>query len=227
MKRLIKLLILIIISLSVYFIYQKTNNSSYTITNIGDKLSLGINSYGMKEYGYIDYYKDYLQNTKERVVINKEYANEKQTIKQIIKELEQSPKIKRVLTDTDILIITLGYNDLLEELSLTENISNSKLDKIIKEIEINYDNLIQEVKKYYHGEIIVIGYYESNKDDYYINKGIKKLNSILNKENITFINTYNLLKNRNNFFSNPNSYFPNNQGYNAIYKEIVRKSLAK
>lgn len=227
MKRLIKLLILIIISLSVYFIYQKTNNSSYTITNIGDKLSLGINSYGMKEYGYIDYYKDYLQNTKERIVINKEYANEKQTIKQIIKELEQSPKIKRVLTDTDILIITLGYNDLLEELSLTENISNSKLDKIIQEIEINYDNLIQEVKKYYHGEIIVIGYYESNKDDYYINKGIKKLNSILNKENITFINTYNLLKNRNNFFSNPNSYFPNNQGYNAIYKEIVRKSLAK
>lgn len=227
MKRLIKLLILLIISLSVYFIYQKTNNSSYTITNIGDKLALGINSYGMKEYGYIDYYKDYLQNTKERVVINRDYANEKQTIKQIIKELEQSPKIKRVLTDTDILIITLGYNDLLEDLSLTENISNGKLDKIITEIEINYDKLIQEVKKYYYGEIIVIGYYESNKDDYYLNKGIKKLNSILNKENITFINTYNLLKNRKSFFSNPNSYFPNNQGYNAIYKEIVRKSLAK
>lgn len=227
MKKLLKLLILILISLSVYFIYQKTRNSTYTITSIGDKLSLGINSYGIKEYSYIDYYKEYLEKTKENVIINKTYSTNKQTIKKVLTELEKSPSIKRVLTDTDILIITLGYNDLLEELSLTENITENKLNVIIEEIQEDYNKMLEEIKKYYHGEIIVIGYFESNTDNYYINKGIRKLNTILNKDNITFINTYNLLKNREKLFSNPNSYFPNHNGYEAIFNEIVRKKLAK
>ena len=49
MNKLIKLITLIILSLSVYLIYNKTNNSYYKITNIGDKLSTGITSYGIKE----------------------------------------------------------------------------------------------------------------------------------------------------------------------------------
>lgn len=227
MEKLLKLLFLILISLSVYFIYQKTRDSTYTITSIGDKLSLGINSYGIKEYSYIDYYKEYLENTKDNVIINRTYSSNKQTIKKVLTELEKSPSIKRVLTDTDILIITLGYNDLLEEISLTENITENKLNKIIEEIQEDYNNMIEEIKKYYHGEIIVIGYFESNTDNYYINKGIRKLNTILNKDNITFINTYNLLKNREKLFSNPNSYYPNHKGYEAIFNEIVRKKLAK
>ena len=58
MKKTTKLLILIILSLSVYFIYQNTKSNNIKILNIGDKLSQGINSYGIKEYGFIDHYKD-------------------------------------------------------------------------------------------------------------------------------------------------------------------------
>ena len=64
MKRVIKLSILILISLSVYFIYQETNHKNIKILVLGDSLSLGINSYGIKEYGDVDYYKDYLVKKK-------------------------------------------------------------------------------------------------------------------------------------------------------------------
>ena len=74
MKKVIKLVILMILSCSVYFIYQQTKNSIINITSIGDTLSMGINSYGIKEYGYIDYYKDYLTKETENVNIINEYS---------------------------------------------------------------------------------------------------------------------------------------------------------
>ena len=60
MKKLLKLLFLIFIILSVFFIYIKTKDSKYTILSLGDNLSLGIDSYGMKGPSYIDFYKNYI-----------------------------------------------------------------------------------------------------------------------------------------------------------------------
>ena len=71
-------------------------------------------------------------------------------------------------------------------------------------------------------KIIVVGYFKSNKDDYYVNKGIKELNNILSKNSdVIFIETYNLLNNRKEYFSNPNSYYPNIKGYELIGKSII------
>ena len=72
MNRITKLLILITISLAVYFIYNNTNNKTLKIMSIGDSYSLGINSYGIKDYGYIDYYKDLLEEENKEVIINTE-----------------------------------------------------------------------------------------------------------------------------------------------------------
>ena len=62
MNRKTKLLILILLSLSVYFIYKNNNHKEIKITSLGDGLSLGINSYGVKEYGYLDYCKDFFKS---------------------------------------------------------------------------------------------------------------------------------------------------------------------
>ena len=59
MNKKIKLLSIIIISCSVFLIYKNTNKK-ILILNIGDHISLGINSFGIKEYSPVDYYKDYL-----------------------------------------------------------------------------------------------------------------------------------------------------------------------
>ena len=120
--------------------------------------------------------------------------------------------------ESHLLFITVGYNDLLYKLSLEDNISIPKLNKIIDEINIEYKELLKEIKKYYKNEIIIVGYPRTNKDDYYLNLGIRKLNRLLNTN--TFIDTYNLLNNRNKYFSNPNSYYPNRLGYKRIYEEI-------
>ena len=225
MSKLTKLIILIILSLSVYFIYNITMNSKYKIINLGDKLSLGYNSYGIKEASYIDYYKDYLLKEKKEVEIINEYSKENQSIKNILYTIKNTSSIKKDLLDSNILIITLGYNDLLYDLSLEENKNPYSLNKIISDIKTDYNNLIKEISKYYHKDIIVIGYYKSNKNDYYINQGIIRLNQLLkSNKNIYYINTYDLINNPK-YFNNPDSYYPNIQAYQLISKKIISKTL--
>ena len=143
MNKLIKLSTLIILSLSVYIIYNKTYNSYYKITNIGDKLSTGINSYGIKEKSYVDYYKDYLSKEKNKVIIDNTYSNNNQTISNILQLVKENSNIKRKLIDSNIIIITLGYNDLIYSLSIEEKKNDYRREKIIKEIENNYNQLIK------------------------------------------------------------------------------------
>ena len=225
MNRKIKLLILILLSLSVYFIYEKNHNAKYSITSIGDKLSLGINSYGSKDYSYINYYQDYLKKTKEHVSINNAYSKENQTIKEVLLLLKETPELKRVLYDTNCLIITLGYNDLLERQSLEED--KTQIDQVIEDILVDYKELIKEIRKYYKEDIIVIGYYTSPLEDYYLIEGIKRLNKGLKEENVIYIDTDSILKNKQKYFSNPKSYYPNYLGYERISSQIIRKTLEK
>lgn len=228
MNKLIKLIILIILSLSVYFVYQNTKYNNIKILTLGDNLSLGIDSYGIKEYGYINIYKDYLETKNKKVEVIDNYSKPDLSIKELLQEIKSNASIKRDLLEAHILFINIGYNDLLYKLSIEENIQESKFNRINIEIENEFNNLIKEIRKYYKNKIIVIGYYESNKDDYYINKGIRNLNNIYIKNiEIKYIDTYNLLKNKSKYFSNPNSYYPNIKGYQCIADKIINETLAK
>ena len=199
MNKFIKLISLIIISLSVYIIYNKTNNSCYKITNIGDKLSLGVDN-NIIEKGYIDYYKDYIKQEKKKVIIDNSYSNKSQTL------------------NNTLLLIRNNIN--------TEEKKDPKtMKKIIKEINNDYNMLINEINKYYHKDILVIGYYKNYNDDF-INKGVVELNKILEKnKNIYYIDTYNTLNNREKYFNNLNSYYPNSRGHFEITKKIISKTL--
>ena len=218
MSRPIKLLILIILSLSVYFIYQNTKESNIQILSLGDGVSIGINSYTIVEYSHLNYYKDYLisKNIEVRLIDN--YSDEDLTIHELLELVKNNNYLKRDLMESHLLFITVGYNDLLYKLSLEEDISIPKLNKITDEIKKEYKELLTEINKYYKNKIIIVGYPKSNKDDYYLNLGIRKLNRVLNTN--TFIDTYNLLNDRDKYFSNPNSYYPNRLGYERIFEEI-------
>ena len=220
MSRPIKLLILIIMSLSVYFIYQSTKESNIQILSLGDGLSKGINSYTIVNYSHLNYYEDYLKSRNIEVNVISNYSDEDLTIHELLELVKNNNYLKRDLMESHLLFLTVGYNDLLYKLSLEEDISIPKLNKIIEEINNEYKELLEEIKKYYKNEIIVVGYPKSNKDDYYINLGIRKLNRILDTN--TYIDTYNLLNNRDKYFSNPNSYYPNRLGYEKIYEEIKK-----
>lgn len=221
MNKIIKLISLIVLSLSVYIIYNNTYNSYYVITNIGDKLSTGTTSYGIKEKSYAEYYKDYLEQEKKKVKLDNTYSTNNQTLSNMLQLIKDNPTIKKKLIDSNIIIITLGYNDLIYGLCTEENNKN-ETKKILKEIDYNYKELIKEIKKYYHNEIIVIGYYEKNN----INNNIIELNKILKRASgIHYIDTYSLLKNKDTYFDNYNSYYPNSRGYYEISKKIISKTL--
>lgn len=228
MKKLLKLLFLIFIILSVFFIYIKTKDSKYTILSLGDNLSLGIDSYGIKGPSYIDFYKNYILKKKETVIKNDQYSRKDLTINALLQELKENNNLKKDLSSANILILTVGYNDLIYKINLNENINSDILKKEVQEIQKDYFNLLKEIRKYYKNKIVVIGYFASNKTDYYINIGIKELNKTLQSaKNITYIDTYDLLKPKRKYFSNKNSYYPNLQGYLRISKKIIIKTLEK
>lgn len=228
MKKLLKLLFLIFVIISVLFIYKKTKDSKYTILSLGDNLSLGIDSYGIKSPSYIDFYKDYMLKKKESVIINNQYSKKDITIASLLQELKDNNNLKKDLSSANILILTVGFNDLIYKINITENINSINLKKEVQEIKQDYLNLLKEIRKYYKNEIVVIGYFASNKDDYYMNIGIKELNKVLqSSKNITYIDTYNLLKSRKEYFSNKDSYYPNLKGYLRISKKIIVKTLEK
>ena len=228
MRKCIKLIILIVISLSVYFIYQDTKNSNIKILSIGDSLALGINSYGSKEYGYIDYYKDYLVSKNKKVTITNKDSKKDLTIQELLEKIKTHSELKKSLIEAHIVIISIGYNDLLYKLGISEKLSIPKMNQNIKEIEKEYEKLIKEIRKYYKNEIIMIGCHKTNREDYYLNIGIRKLNNYLQQQKeIQYIDTYKLLNNFQKYFSNPNSYYPNQYGYKKIAEEIIKKSLEK
>ena len=222
MNKIIKLTILIILSLSVYFIYQDTKDSNVKILNIGDNLSQGINSYGQKGCGFINYYEDYLKKQKNKVEVINKYSKKDLTINELINQVKTNSNLKRNLIESPILFLTVGYNDLIYKISLEENINKQRLKRIIQETRQEYDNLIKEIRKYYKKEIICIGYYQPNKKNDNLNLGIKNINFYLeSQKEITYIDTYKLLSNKEKYFSNPNSYYPNKLGYQKISQEII------
>lgn len=219
MNKATKLLTIILLSLSTYFIYQITNNKICQITVIGDNYSIGYDSYGIKDSGYVEYLKEYLEENKIIVKINNDNQQKENNINTMLIKLENTRKIRKDLINSDIVLIQIGMNDVLLN-KVTEN----EID--YKKINNNYNLLIENIRKYTKNKIIVIGYYNYPSD---INKKeIIKLNKILrsNKE-IIYIDTYNLLENKNKYFSNISSFYPNIRGYSAISKEIIKKSIEK
>ncbi len=223
MNKLIKLISLIVISMSVYLIYNKTSNSYYQITSIGDKLSIGNNNNRL-EKNYIDYYKEYIKKEKNKVIVEKSLSKDNQSINSVLLQIKSNPEMKRKIINSNLIIITLGYNDLVYNLAIEENRDDITRNKIIKEIKKEYNDLISEIKKYYHKEIIVVGYCKSSDD--YLDKGIVELNKILkSNKKIHYIDTYYLLNNKTKYYINSRSNYPNNRGYYEITKKIISKTL--
>lgn len=228
MKRPIKLLILILISTSVYFIYQKTNNIHIKILTLVDSSSLENNSYCSNNTSYLNLYRDYLIAEKQDVTLLDEYSRKDLTIKELLKELKYNPTLKRELLESHTLFFNLGYNDLIEKLSLEENINNKKFNEIMYSIKEDYNETISEIRKYYKNDIIVIGYFPSLKEDYYLNKGIRILNSILESNiEIEYIDTYNLINKNKNYYQENSNYCLNKYGNNLIGNKIINEILAK
>ena len=66
-----KIILVLIIFIACYFIYNLTIDKKVSYLTLGDILSKGTNEYGVSNNGYSDYIRDYLKNKG----IIKEYNN--------------------------------------------------------------------------------------------------------------------------------------------------------
>ena len=187
------------------------------------------NHFSIKKINYVSigdnsifYFNEYLKNNNKLGEFNNIFYNKK------IKGLKEDIKInrtiridnndyfiKKVLRESDILVISVG----MDELSLYYNkddinINYQYFNKMYNEI----DDLLKEIKKYAQEKIIFLGYYnptnyyDSKTDEFffYLNN---KLNELMS-DDVIYIDLYELIK--GNQYKDSNSYYLNKYGYQKV-----------
>lgn len=233
MKKYKKIIILTVISLSVYFIYLVTNKNNITYISLGDSLSIGQNAYGGNSYGYTGYFSDYLRKGHNLNITTTYFNSKNKDISTLYNDILKNESIlidnnnynlKRLLQEADVITISIGLNDIIYEYSQKnkKKLSKYEEDRIISYIEDNFNNLIQEIKKYTTKKIIVVGYPTNNvKYKNLIQKLNTKYKKICQSTTDIFIDSDKLLNNEK-YFELKNNLFPNDQGYKKIAENIIK-----
>ncbi|MDD5888162.1 MAG: SGNH/GDSL hydrolase family protein [bacterium] len=232
-KKFLKLLIFIIVCLLIFWIFKKNNHNNINYTALGDSFALGENAYGQIDYGYSDYVKDYLNTNNKLNKYIKSFSKKDASIESLYQDIALNKKIilnnkeiniKQTLRESNIVTISIGLNDLIYQLCITKDITDTAIDRIISEIEVDFNKLITEIRKYYPGKIYIIGYYNINMESHLYAKAIKKLNNIYqNNKEVIYIDIYELFESTQEYSPNFLNYHPTSQGYEAISKQIITK----
>ena len=235
MKRFIKLIILIIISLSVYFIYNCKTDSKINYVSLGDGFAVGLNSYQANSYGYNAYIRDYLKKNNLLNNYNFSFAYEDMMINDLKKDIlinvhdEENNNIRQVLRQANLLTISVGINDLIYQKEINYSLTELNIDRVLTKIVDNLNDTLKEVRKYYQGKIYLVGYYNFYPQNSVERKLLNELNNnyqqLNGKNNIIFIDNSNLNTNLSNYLENPNSFYPNTAGYSQIFNNILKNLI--
>jgi len=225
-----KILSIIIVVLAVFLIYLGFKDEEIYYLSLGDYLSNGINPYGTKDYGYSDYVKDYIEeNDKLEIYVN--YSGKNTRTIDLIKDIEDNVKIdvmgksktiQNTLIKADLLTISIGMNDLLDNVKFNNDFSVNDLYNKFEEVIVDYEKLFEILRTYCKEEIILIGLYNSLGNDSlneFFDYANKKLSSLAGSYNINYINIYDEF-NDNEYFDN-SKIFPNKLGYEVIFNKMV------
>lgn len=223
-----KVILILCICLSCYFVYNFTDNNELDYLNIGDGIAMGITSNNAKSSGYSIRLKNYLEENKKLDDYNDSFTNKDYRITDVLKSIKYHDKItinddektiNELLKDADIITISLGMNELYYKLLLnTDNIYG-----YIDDMMVDMKELLKEVDRYNHKKVFVLGYYNvlnKNNDIFtYVNY---KLKEIVNQQGFEFISLESVVSNKNSFVKN-NNFYLDNSAYNKIFQIIVDK----
>lgn len=229
----IKLVFTILTVSAIYFIYTLVPANHITYLALGDSFALGENPYGEIAYGYSDYLSNYLDKNYELKLYTKKFANLDARIKDVKQDIALNKKVyvegrsvglKSSLREANIITLSIGANDLMNQVNMTsEVILDRKEDEIIEGIGDNLEELLKEMKKY-NKEIIVIGYYNLYpKNKRYQNLFEKldiKYKEVCKDQNLKYISLYQNFS-YEKYLPNPFDIHPSIEGYEYIYQKIV------
>ena len=242
MKKIKKLIFFIFLCILIFIMYVIFNENKITYISLGDSLALGQNPYGNIDYGYSDYIKDYLDDNNKLRYYTKEYATKGYRITDVLNDIESNKKInvnnaqegiKTILRRSNLVTISIGSNDLLYKINnkiIYENDDN--INTYINELINDYDKLLNELTKYFKGNLILIGYYNPYINKYakesrvledsfmYINRCMEEL---ADKYNAKYIDIYESFMKHPDYLPNYKDIHPSKKGYKQIADLIINK----
>ena len=208
-----KIILILFLFLSCYLIYNLTENENTSYLLIGDQI--------------VD--NKYLKNTSSNDTYNNNFINKDYRIIDLInvikyneeKEINNKPlSIHRLLKNSDILIISIGMNDIYYKL----NSDTKNIYRHINEMVNNMEILLEEINRYDYEQVLVMGYYNitnQNNDLFtYLNYKMKR---VVEKYSYQYIELDKIIKNNPLFLEKTNNFMLNDKGYNEISKIIVEK----
>lgn len=208
-----KIILILFLFLSCYLIYNLTEEKSLSCLVLGDTIADNIY---LKDNEIITSYNNNYINKDYRIIdlINIIKYNEE------IKVNNKNISIHRLMKNTDILILSIGMNDIYYKINNDTKNIYTYMNDMINNMEI----LLEEINKYSYKKVIILGYYNiTNKHNdlfTYLNYKMKK---ITNKYNYEYLELNNIIKNNTNLLEKNTNFELNNQGYNEISKIIVEK----
>lgn len=219
-----KVFLILILFLSCYFIYTKTEGNKKNYLVIGDSLSKGINEYGVSSYGYSDFIKDYLENKKILKNYNETYTDVNYKVSDIVKILEYNESknnisLNRLIKEADIITISLGIDEIYYKINKNNQNIYTYIDNMISD----YNKILNYISKFHHDKVYILGYYNTTKNNIDIfNYANYKLETLTKKYNYTYIDLAQILDNNPTYISQiNNNYMPNIKGYQKISQIIV------
>jgi len=241
-KRLFILVVLMsFISISIFFIYDNTYKEEFNYVVLGDSVAAGRNPYGVEDYGYAEYVRDYLKG-KDKLNSYVSYAVSGYLTSNVIDDINYNRTVevndnevglKKALRESDLVTISIGANDLLKGMNLSSipstladrNVTNKQIDSTIDEIK----ELLRLIKQYAKGDIIVVGYYNplpslakyKSKIDAVVEYADKEYESLCNSMGIHYVRVSDVISRNSDYLPNPLDIHPSIKGYEAISKEII------
>lgn len=227
MKKIISILILF---LSCYFIYNITIDDELFYLSIGDGIAKGITDEGnVSVYNYTDSIKNCLTSKNKLKGFNNSFVDKDYRITDLLRIIKYKEEIvvnndhisiNELLKKADIVTISLGMNELYYKILVDNNNIYSYIDGMLSDMEL----LLKEVDRYNHKKVIVLGYYNTtnnNKDIFnYVNY---KLKNIVDKRGFEFVDIDKIINNNTNYFTKNTNFYLNNEGYQKISQIIVEK----
>ena len=232
-----KIIVPILIVLLVFIIYKFNDKNLIDYMVIGDSVSLGINSYGNKTYGYNDYLKTYLENNEMLHKYNDYFSKSNYTIKELANDInnnknilynDKTYNIKKELRESDLLTISIGMDEIVKILNQDNNdftSIKSDLDNMV----LDMDNLLKKITELSKSKIVLIGYYNPstnyNRNTDTIFAYISdKYNNLAKKYNIEYVDIYNIIKQDKSYLPNKMDYHLTSRGYLKITHEIIEQN---
>lgn len=214
-----KIFVFSLISILVFIIYLSFKDDELYFVELSDQLSFSQNSYSFK----IEKYLKNINKLEQHISFNEINLRTTDLIQKIenndfIIKKNQKQTIKNALIKADLVLISVGSNDLFDHLLVEENRKDNY--DYIKEYLEDTQKLLEIVRSYCKENIFFLEIYNPQnkiKKEYidYVNEQLKLL---CKNENISFI-TYQKELTREMFTDNK----INEKGQNLIYGKLLKK----